>query len=382
VRVVTIEGELVVRLAWDGRQVLRTSIRSSRPIIARRILSHRTAAEAVALVPALFSVCAGAQGVAAASAVDAALGREPSAASVAAREATAAIEAVQEHFSRLLLDWPDVLRRPKPTAIVARARRAIAPILARALAGASDSAAMRALAADLEAIAQEHLYGMPAEAWLSLSAPGALERWLATCDTLPATMLATLFEETPALAASDVALLPAATVQSFAATIVPALVRDADFAAAPLWHDAPAETGALSRQRTHPLIAALVARDGHAASTRLTARLVDLASILVRLRRGDAAALALSVAVGEGEGFATVETARGMLAHRVRIDDGLVSQWDIVAPTEWNFHPRGAAARGLATLSGRNRAEIARHARIAVTALDPCVGCRVEVDDA
>jgi len=379
---VTIEGELVVRLAWDGRQVRRTTIRSSRPIVARRLLAHRKPAEAVALVPALFSVCTGAQSVAAASAVDAALRREPVAARIAAREAVAAIEAVQEHLSRLLLDWPDALQRPKATAIVAQARRSIAPVLARAVAGEVDSAAITTLAAELEAIAQRHLYGMAPEAWLALSDLDTFGRWLAACDTLPATMLAALSVQTPGLAASDVALLPAATVQAFAAAIVPALAHDADFASAPLWHDAPAETGPLARQRTHRLIAALVARDGRAAGTRLAARLVDLASLLVRLESGHPEALAHSVTVGAGEGFATVETARGVLAHRVRIADGRIDAWDIVAPTEWNFHPRGAAARGLATLAGRDRAELAQRARIAVTALDPCVACRVEVDDA
>ena len=381
-RDVTIEGELVVRLAWDGRQVRRTTIRSSRPIVARRILVNRTPGEALALVPALFSICAGAQGVAAASAVDAALGREPGAGRVAAREAVAAIEAVQEHFSRLLLDWPDALQQPKATAAVAQARRSIAPVLSRALTGDADAPALRTLAADLEAIAGAHLYGMPPAEWLAMPDVDAFGRWLAACDTLPAAMLARLFAAAPGLAASDVALLPANTVDAFAAVIVPALARDADFAAAPLWHDAPAETGALARQHAHPLIAALVARDGRAASTRLAARLVDLASTLVRLRGGAHEALAHGVRVGDGEGFAAVETARGVLMHRVAIGDGLVRTWDIVAPTEWNFHPHGAAARGLTALAARDRAELAQRARIAVTALDPCVAARVEVHDA
>ena len=37
----------------------------------------------------------------------------------------------------------------------------------------------------------------------------------------------------------------------------------------------------------------------------------------------------------------------GRLIHAVEIADGVVKRYRILAPTEWNFHPQGAAAKGL-----------------------------------
>ena len=88
------------------------------------------------------------------------------------------------------------------------------------------------------------------------------------------------------------------------------------------------------------------------------------------------------MALGTGEGLAAVETARGTLLHRVRLVDQQVADYQIVAPTEWNFHPGGALATGLVALEAADDAQLLGAARLAVHALDPCVAFRVEADHA
>ena len=56
--------------------------------------------------------------------------------------------------------------------------------------------------------------------------------------------------------------------------------------------------------------------------------------------------------LADGVGLGQVQAARGLLVHRVAIRAGRVADYRILAPTEWNFHPQGAAALGLATLPG------------------------------
>jgi Ni,Fe-hydrogenase I large subunit len=77
-----------------------------------------------------------------------------------------------------------------------------------------------------------------------------------------------------------------------------------------------------------------------------------------------------------------VQTARGLLLHRARIDAGHVSGYEIVAPTEWNFHPAGALAHGLDGMEADDEATLRKHARLVVQGLDPCVACRIEVGHA
>jgi len=381
---VTIEGELTVRLDWDGRCVTGVGVRSSRPFAVTRILVGKTPAAAVAIVPKLFAVCGGAQGAAAASALVAA-GAAGVEADRARNEHGVALETAQEYFWRLLIDWPQAMGEEAVATPVASVRHCIAAT-ARAADGRStlgNQAAMRALGAELSRIAAQSVYGMPPADWLALDGVPALESWLARGGTTCAKLLGRMLAELPALGRTDVRLMPAPRSDALLSVIVPALDRDPHYARAPTWDGVPAETGALARVRAHPLVAALAESAGHTAAIRYVARLVDLALLLVELAGTPRLAGALpwvqAVAVGEADGLAAVQTARGLLLHRVRIAEDRVADYRIVAPTEWNFHPDGALARGLRGMSADNAVVLKRQAFLAVQALDPCVACRVEI---
>ena len=57
----------------------------------------------------------------------------------------------------------------------------------------------------------------------------------------------------------------------------------------------------------------------------------------------------------------------------------MVTDYRIVAPTEWNFHPGGPLAQGLKGRSAADTGQLEREARTVVQSLDPCVACRVEI---
>jgi len=78
-------------------------------------------------------------------------------------------------------------------------------------------------------------------------------------------------------------------------------------------------------------------------------------------------------------GFA--EAARGLLVHRVAIINKRVEHYQILAPTEWNFHPQGVVAQGLTAIarSGVEGSELERLARLYITAVDPCVDYQLSV---
>jgi Ni,Fe-hydrogenase I large subunit len=149
----------------------------------------------------------------------------------------------------------------------------------------------------------------------------------------------------------------------------------------------PVETGALARMRSHPLVTPMLDRYGNAVATRLVARLAELALLVGRATQraapnaadGEDQRWVDAFALEEREGLGVVQTARGLLLHRATVADARVSAYQIVAPTEWNFHPEGALVRGLEGVASTDETELARDAQLAVQALDPCVACRVEV---
>ena len=376
----SIEGELRVTLHSDGQRVRHVGLHSTRPLLAPRLLQGRRPADAATLVPRLYAICGQAQGTAAAAALRAA-GAE--AAGMPAPDAwTVVLEALQETLWRLLIDAPRSLALPPQAAAVAPARAAVAQAMTALAAEPSQrQPALAAAAKALGDIASLHVYGGDPAHWLAGTDAAAFDRWRDTAATLPARALALLAQTAPGLGRSDTALMPGLDDESWWSVVVPALQQDPLFAQAPTWGGIPVETGALARQRQQPLVAALIARDGHCAATRLAARLVEFAALLGTLAEGadDAAGWVRAWPLDTVVGLAAVQTARGLLLHRVRLHAGLIADYRIVAPTEWNFHPQGALFRGIVGMQAGDDTTLLARTRLAVHALDPCVGFEIEV---
>ena len=380
----SLEGDLVVRLAWDGQRVQDARVTSTRPFAAARVLMGKTPAEAVATVPLLFSVCGCAQGSAAAQAL-AGAGATVDSATTAT---DVMLETVQEYFWRLLIDWPQTMRQSVDAASVADVRQRIA---ARRDArdrkmGDGSPAPVGELVASLSSTATQRIFGMSPAAWLAIGDADAVQTWADNGATMPARLLGLLFDTMPDLGRSDVALMPFPARETLMQTIVPALMQQPEFSRAPTWGGLPVETGALARMRSQPLVAAVAARHGNSVATRMVARLTELATLLQALADSSAdeytASWVQAMALAPGEGLGAVQTARGLLLHRVRLADGRVAHYQIVAPTEWNFHPEGALVHGLRGLATDDGVTLEQRARLTVQALDPCVACAIEVGHA
>jgi Ni,Fe-hydrogenase I large subunit len=65
--------------------------------------------------------------------------------------------------------------------------------------------------------------------------------------------------------------------------------------------------------------------------------------------------------------------------HYVALGGKCIETYRIIAPTEWNFHPRGALARGLVATSAENESDLKHLTLLLVQSLDPCVAANVEV---
>ncbi|MBW7901386.1 MAG: nickel-dependent hydrogenase large subunit [Rhodocyclaceae bacterium] len=328
------QGELGLTVRWHAatRRIAGVDVANRRPQ-ATGLLAGRPLAEAVALAPRLFTLCGGAQGVAARLAAAAAGGRAP--AVEAADRLAVAREAAGEHLWRLLLDWPTLSGRPSAKDDFLAWRRR--------LAAAATPAEHAALGGELRAFAA------------GLAPPDFPE-------TAPAEPLR---------------LLPWRRAADWAADGV-----DAAFARAPTFAGGPAETGALARRADEAAVAALLAA-GRRIAARVAARIADIHALADGLAAPERLTGWLDAApAGDGAGLARVETARGLLLHLIKVKDDRVVSYVIVAPTEWNFHPRGAFAGELIGGAAATRDEAAMQARRLALALDPCVGYEVAVEDA
>jgi len=392
-----VEGVIKIRLRWNGMRITGVDSRSTRPFAAPRVLTGRTADEAIALVSLLFSVCGRAQALCAVAVVEAARGRAADAETILNRELLIACECVQEHLCRLFLDWPPLVGEPPDVAGLAPLRRRIHTVISAATArrgwwndplDRTGAAAWAGLAREIADFLETSVFGKSSDAWGTMRGAAEFQRWLDARPTPTARRLAML-RDAPRVR-GDTVRLPWLTAADLANRVAPDIERDPAFARAPTWGGEPAETGALARVADRPLLRELDSVFGNGVAIRLIARiqeLVELCDRIADLARGDCSQPWLRAAsLGDKMACSAVETSRGTLVHRVVLqgNDELASvgRYVIVAPTEWNFHPAGALATGLVGMHALSEEAALRAVQLLVHALDPCVAQEVTVDHA
>lgn len=365
-----LEGRIDIRLTCTGDAVTDVAIRSSRPQLAQKLMAGRGPEEVADLAGLIFSLCGKAQRVAAQAACEAARSLTPGWDGRRQREHTVLMERAQEHAWRLLLSWPEQAgRSPDMLSLLALRQQAAEP----------------ARFADvLDGLLETTLLGESPTLWTNRNLAG-FDVWRHQGATLIAQLFADLGDG-PDLGMSRVPMLPALPQldSALAADLARQALADAAFCSAPRWLGEPAETGALVRVSDHPMLEDWIAVHGRGAGARLLARLLELTELPQRLRAdaglSDGAAVVRSWALEDNVGMAGVETSRGLLLHVVRLRDGRVADYRIVAPTEWNFHPSGPLAQALAGLAAGPGLEA--RARLVSQSLDPCVSYGVELSDA
>lgn len=152
------------------------------------------------------------------------------------------------------------------------------------------------------------------------------------------------------------------------------------------------ETGALARQMVagHPLVRDLVKRHGASVTARVVARMLELVLVLpvmeawLRQIRPGAAFCLPSHELVDARGIGLIEAARGGLGHWLDVRNGKIHNYQIIAPTTWNFSPRDAAGEPGAleqALAGLEADEGGTSAPLAVQhvvrSFDPCMVCTV-----
>jgi hydrogenase large subunit len=151
------------------------------------------------------------------------------------------------------------------------------------------------------------------------------------------------------------------------------------------------ETGALARQMVagHPLARDMVAADGGSVAARVVARLLELALVLPAMERwlselapGEPWCITAQLA-DETSGAGLIEAARGSLGHWLTVRRGRIHNYQIIAPTTWNFSPRDAAGQpgvleqALTGLTGSATEPLPAAIHHVVRSFDPCMVCTV-----
>lgn len=299
-------------------------------------------------------------------------------------------ETLRDHLRAMALDWPQRLGNPGTTSPLAWLQGC--PLSLTGPAPTSDAEAGAAIQA-FKSWLEERVLGTNAAGWLvALLDADALGGWCQQQAALkpplggvyPVVALAHWHDRAAGFLAPlhglDVLDDDAAVQQQQMMALAAEIATTPGFVQCPEWHGSAAETGPWTRLRNRRSM------DGAYGSptrgnvwARLASRWMELIALAAAPVLPDAASQdpllsSGAVPLGGGQAIAWCEMARGLLVHWLQIDaNGLVQQYRVLAPTEWNFHPSGALAGAVAELEPDDRSS----ATLLAAAFDPCVECLI-----
>jgi hypothetical protein len=363
-------GSVTIEVAVANRRVCSVRIESTRPTNIARLFVGRPVDDIPALAERLFSLCGRSHRLAAARAAAAAFERPLD----QARRTADAIGLAAERIAETLRGT--VLGEATPSAAV---DPEVAMLLREALSAARTLMMHGLSEGKHSAVHAPALVARLSEAMHRLGVPPASPNFTPDPRTPIGRLLQEAERETAFLART-----PDMLTEADDPDVVDALrVYGECFAAAPVLPGRVAETGAYARHWQSTAMAAT------ALAARLHARLLEMVESLDLLQAAVTTGvppetdLVNSEKTGLREGFAALESPRGRLYHWLRASaERQVAAYAILAPTEWNFHPRGPLFEALVGAEIGTGEEARRRVSRLVAVFDPCVSFDVRVQEA
>ncbi len=381
-----IEGSLAINLELASGRVHQVQIDSSRPVHASRVFCGKEIQEVLKTLPIVFSICGTAQACAAVRACEQALGMRPSPQIEDQRACLVRMENLREQLWRILLEWPEFLGETPDrqsmamTMALQRDYRDVLtggrnPFLLPGDGHVQAAADVRGLVTRLGGFLEVVVFGMPLQRWLDITDIQELGSWAGSGQTQAARTLGFVMgQDWRELGRCQVESLPVLESER-----LHELLQNDDFVAQPQWLSSCRETTSCSRVHSQ-LLQQLREQYGNGLLVRMVARLTEIAQLSVNLLSAPNEDVLVASVDVQNPGIGQVAAARGQLVHRVELQEGLITNYQILAPTEWNFHPHGLVAAALATLEG-DVTEIGRQACLLIDAIDPCVGYELTIKD-
>lgn len=395
----TVEGQIDIEIHPGQGYKKKVVIQSSRPVLASKILVGKSPQQALAVIPMLFNICGAAQTRAALASLQQGMQIKTDRATEAARDIIVLAENAKEHLLRIFLDWPKLFslemsnaNLPYLSSLVPKFQTALfspgeAFKLDSQLLHHSDNGSEQALSlvhqqiTTLEQYLEVHVFCLPCEQWLAMNDIDQLYQWAKQTDALAANSLETICEQGwSSQGAASCPSLPDLESDILSRRLDAENANE--FIRYPDWSGLCYETSCYTRQKNHPVIQSLHAEFYSGLITRWVARLTELARIPQQMN-----ALLKPVEADETEifhhpdeaGVATVEAARGRLIHRAKITGNEITDYQILAPTEWNFHPQGLIKQSLENLIAKDDDELEKLAKLLINTIDPCVGYQLRI---
>ncbi|MBT3197132.1 MAG: hypothetical protein HN842_10695 [Gammaproteobacteria bacterium] len=374
-----LEGRISIDLSYPSHDTGVVTLSSSRPVHASTLFEGKTIEETLQTLPLLFSICSTAQACAAVRACEQATKSQPPTGVEPIRQQLLSIEMIREHLWRILLGWSERVGTPPPESALAEVMRLQQELRQSLTAGDSpfrivvspfepDMASFQQAVQQLKALLKQTVLGVDCSTWLQIESIDQLHQWISRQQGVATQLLHKIWQQQwHGLGRCLIPPLPTLEWDRLNQAL-----SHSNYVEQPEWAGEPAETTPLTRTDS-PLLHQLQLEYGNGLLVRLIARLTELAQLVESLDQPHSSTPSpVGFASGES-GIGCCEAARGLLVHRVTLENEQIRQYQILAPTEWNFHPDGVVVRALQQLPAESP-HLQQQASLIIHAIDPCVG--------
>ncbi len=375
------EDRISINVELNDDVIESVQVLSRRNLQACQVFHDRTASQVLEFLPLIYHVCGKAHSLAARHALARATGHAQTITGLALLPML--IETCREHARRVLLDWPVMCGTNADTTAMLRIQNKLNKI-ETALAD-KNIGDLQKLLIQLQLTMRQDIFGnlhQDEDCWTSVD---EFINWCEQSKHRAACLAHYVVQHgMQDFGQCDEQTL---TMQDLDDHFVERMLENdhtGDYISQPHWNAQTYETGPLARMREQTLLQAMHHEFGNGLLTRLTATLLELLqlpNVMQDMLNNNGVEKLVRIGKCDPQGTATimVEAARGCLWHRVEMQNMKVERYQILAPTEWNFHPEGALVKGLKGTKVQDHASLQGRIKLIATALDPCVACDVTV---
>ncbi|MBB3104819.1 nickel-dependent hydrogenase large subunit [Azomonas macrocytogenes] len=346
----SLAGRLCIDVQHATDRIVAVTTNLQRPLEhISRLLTGREPEPALRCIALLFSICSNAQQVAAVNALEQALGWQTPLEVVRARQQLTELELIRESLLRLAHGWELPIAADQLKRLVSLCQHGISAL--QPMAG-------------LQALADDPQRGELNTALQQLAEYGQQLQDIGSCGWLM-----------PRLAHWSGITLGGAVPEALEPTRIEPLL------AALREGRVTAEIDGQPRMTGPATASEITGSAGRQIEQRVMALLHGACRSMAALQTLPPVACMAQPVLEAGEGMALVKTARGWLLQRIRVERGRIAEWQIIAPTDWNFHADGLLRRQLRGIRVPvEQAETLVHEL--VLSMDPCLDFEVKIDHA
>lgn len=375
---VGIAGELLIKLQQKDSKI-DCQIHSTRPTQVSRLFQGKTIAETLSTIPLLFNICSKAQSVTAVRAIESATNCSVSPHTESIREALITLESLREQCLRIAIDWPAYIQENTDKKMLSYLGLNINQLIQSLnpqqtlsyQANVSTEIKTQNNWSELSSLLSNSIFAMKAEQWRSSISlehqTEQINKWAEKKQTQAARFIHWLNQKDwKEAGASKIKPLPMIKDEELLTVLKE---QQQSFTALPDWKNQTYELSWFNKQHT----------ENNGIYSRMLARLIEIADLIIKLDAFFNKNKTLIAPRCSAAGMAHTHAARGRLSHYVELENGIINNLLILAPTEWNFHPQGVAQDSLCNLQASPENEIRQQAELLIHAIDPCVSYQLNI---